>query len=130
MKTISIFLALINSLLAGLVIMYNFSVFELYEINIFGLLIESLADLSIILIGVLTWFACMRVIHTGSILIGGLYLVVLGAVSIVWTYHLAILSGHMQYHMVVFSTSLIAQGLTSLLGFVGDAGNVATPQIQ
>jgi len=117
MKTVSIFMALINSLLAGLVIMYNLSVFQLYEISIYGLLIESLADLSIIIIGALTWFSCMKAIHTGPILIGSLYLVVLGAVSIVWTYHLAVLSGHMQYYMAIFGTSLMAQGLSSLLGF-------------
>jgi hypothetical protein len=117
MKTVSIFLALINSLLAGLVIMYNLSVFRLYETGIFWLLVESLIDLSIILISALTWFACMKAIHTGSVLISGLYLVVLGAVTIVWTYHLAVLSGTIEYTMAVFGGSIMMQGLSSLLGF-------------
>ena len=81
MKTISIFLALINSLLAGLIIMYNFSVFQLYESGTSWLLIESIIDLSVIMIGAFMWFACMREIHSGPVLIGGLYLVVLGAVT-------------------------------------------------
>ena len=117
MKTISIFLALINSLLAGLIIMYNFSVFQLYESGTSWLLIESIIDLSVIMIGAFMWFACMREIHSGPVLIGGLYLVVLGAVTIVWTYHLAVLSGHMQYSMIIFGASLTAQGLASLLDF-------------
>lgn len=117
MKTVSIFLALINSLLAGLVIMYNLSVFRLYETGIFWLLVESLIDLSIILIGALTWFACMKAIHTGSVLISGLYLVVLGAVTIVWAYHLAVLCGTIEYTIAVFGGSIMIQGLSSLLGF-------------
>jgi hypothetical protein len=83
----------------------------------FWLLIESLADLSIIMIGMFTWFACMKAIYSGLVLISGLYLVVLGAVSIVWTYHLAVLSGHIEYYMAIFAGSIMAQGLASLLGF-------------
>lgn len=117
MKTVSIFLALINSLLAGLVILYNLSVFRLYGTGKFWLLAESIIDISIILISALTWIACMKAIHAGSILISGLYLVVLGAVTIVWTYHLAVLSGHIDYIMAVFGGSIMMQGLSSLLGF-------------
>jgi hypothetical protein len=117
MKTVSIFLALINSLLAGLVLTYNLSISRLYDVSMFWLLIESLADLSIIMIGMFTWFACMKAIYSGLVLISGLYLVVLGAVSIVWTYHLAVLSGHIEYYMAIFAGSIMAQGLASLLGF-------------
>jgi hypothetical protein len=117
MKTVSIFLALINSLLAGLVLTYNLSISRLYDVSMFWLLIEFLADLSIIMIGMFTWFACIKTIHSGPVLISGLYLVVLGAVSIVWTYNLAVLSGHIEYYMAVFGGSIMAQGLSSLLGF-------------
>jgi hypothetical protein len=117
MKTVSIFLALINSLLAGLILTYNLSISRLYDVSMFWLLIESLADLSIIMIGMFTWFACMKAIYSGLVLISGLYLVVLGAVSIVWTYHLAVLSGHIEYYMAIFAGSIMAQGLASLLGF-------------
>lgn len=121
MKTISIFLALINSLLAGLIIMYNLSVFQLYESGTSWLLIESLIDLSVIVVGVFMWFACVREGYSGAVLIGGLYLVVLGAVTIVWTYHLAVLSGHMQYAMIIFGASLTIQGMASLLGFSAES---------
>jgi len=117
MKTVSIFLALINSLLAGLLLMYNLSDPQSHESSTLWLLTESLAALSVIVIGALTWYACMAAMNTGPLLIGDLYLVVLGAVTIVWTYHLAVLSGHMQYYMVLFGASLMTQGLSSLLGF-------------
>jgi len=130
MKTVSIFLALINSLLAGLLLTYNLSSLPLRNPGTLWLLIESLTTLSVIMIGVLTWITCISAMNTSPLLIGGLYLVVLGAVDIVWIYHLAVLSGHMQYHMALFGASLMAQGLTSLLGFAGEAGNIATPQIQ
>ena len=117
MKTVSIFLALINSLLAGLVIMYNLSAFQFHETGALWLLIESLINLSVIIIGVLIWFTSMKETHSGPVLIGGLYLVVLGAITIVWTYHLAVLSGHMQYSMIIFGASLMTQGLASLIGF-------------
>ncbi|HSG44338.1 MAG TPA: hypothetical protein VLA72_14410 [Anaerolineales bacterium] len=126
MKTLSIFLALINSLLAGLIIMYNLSVIQLYESGTYWFLIESLIDLSVIMVGVFTWFTCMREVHSGPVLIGGLYLVVLGAVTIVWTYHLAVLSGHMQYTMVIFGVSLMAQGLSSMLGFSAESRSMTT----
>jgi len=126
MKTVSIFLALINSLLSGLVIMYNLSVFKLHEAGILWFLVESFIDLSVIMIGVLMWFACMREIHSGPVLISGLYLVVLGAVTIVWTYHLAVLSGYMEYYMAIFGASLMAQGLSSLLGFSTESRSITT----
>jgi hypothetical protein len=58
-------------------------------------------------------------------LIGGLYLVVLGSVNIVWTYHLAVMSGDMEYYMILFGGSLMMQGLSSLIGFAGKSGNTA-----
>ena len=117
MKTVSIFLALFNSLLSGLVIMYNISVFQLYESGTSWFLVKFLINLSVIVIGAYMWFACMRETHSGPVLISGLYLVVLGAIAIVWTYHLAVLSGHMQYSMIIFGASLMTQGLASLIGF-------------
>jgi hypothetical protein len=58
-----------------------------------------------------------RAVNTGPLLIGGLYLVVLGAVTIVWTYHIAVLSGDMEYYMILFGGSLMTQGTASLVGF-------------
>jgi hypothetical protein len=117
MKTVSLFLALINSLLAGLLLMYNLSSSQFHWPSALWLLAESLAALSVILIGILTWLACMITKGTGPLLIGSLFLVVLGAVTIVWMVHLAVINGHMQYPMAVFGASLMTQGITSLMGF-------------
>lgn len=117
MKTISIFLALINSLLAGLLLTYNLSSNEIHQPITVWLLSKSFAALSIVMIGILTWLASTRTTNINPLLIGGLYLVVLGAVSIVWTYHRAVLNGHMEYYMAVFGGSLMTQGIASLLGF-------------
>ena len=54
--------------------------------------------------------------NAGPLLISDLYLVVLGAVTTVWTYHLAVLSGDMEYYMAAFGGSLMTQGIASLLG--------------
>lgn len=129
MKTLSIFLALINSLLAGLLLTYTLSSNEIHQSGTLWLLAKSFAELSVVFIGVLTWLTIMKTTNPGPVLIGSLYLVVLGAVTIVWTYHLAVLNGQMQYYMAVFGASLMMQGLSSLLGFVGETGNIA-PQIQ
>ena len=117
MKTISIFLALINSLLAGLLLTYTFSSNEIRHSVTLWLLTKSFAALSVIAIGTLTWLASTRETNTNLLLIGWLYLVVLGAVTIVWTYHHAVLNGYMEYYMAVFGGSLMVQGIASLLGF-------------
>lgn len=117
MKTLSIFLALINALLAGLLLMYTLSSNEIHEANTLWLLTKSLIALSIIVIGLLTWLACMMVMSVNPLLIGGLNLVVLGAVTIVWTYHLAITRGNLDYYMALYGASLMMQGIATLLGF-------------
>jgi len=111
MKTVSILLALVNSLLAGLLLIYTLSSNEIHESGTLWLLTKSIAALTVIMIGALTWLASVRTAYTGPLLIGGLYLVVLGAVTIVWTYHLAVLSGDMEYYMVAFGGSLMMREL-------------------
>ena len=56
MKTISIFLALVNSLLAGLLIVYSLSGGEIRQVVVWWLLTKVLAGLSVIVIGALMWF--------------------------------------------------------------------------
>ena len=129
MKTISILLALVNTLVAGMLLAYTLSTREVLESGMLWLLTKSLAALSVIMIGVVTWLTSVRPVGAGPLLIGGLYLVVLGAVTIVWTYHLAVLSGDMEYYMVIFGGSLMMQGVSSLLGFSGISGNTAASQI-
>lgn len=117
MKTISTLLALVNALFAGLLLTYTLSSSEIHTAGTLWLLAKSVAPLSVILIAMLTWLVSIRAVNAGPLLIGGLYLLVLGAVTIVWTYHIAVLSGDMEYYMILFGGSLMAQGVASLLGF-------------
>jgi len=55
MKTVSIFLALINSLLAGVILLASLSGSEARDIALLWLMTKILAALGIIVIGVLTW---------------------------------------------------------------------------
>lgn len=125
MKTTSIFLALINSLLASLLLVYMLSNDGLRESFTLWLLTKSFAALSVIMIGLLTWFASTQAMsNTNPLLIGSLYLVVLGAVTIVWTYHIAVLSGIIEYYMVIYGGSLMTQGIASLAGFGGETRTI------
>ena len=128
MKTISILLSLVNSLLAGLLLTYTLSGSAIQPDTLW-LLAKSVAALSIILMGVLTWLTSTNAINSGLLLIGGLYLVVLGAVTVVWTIHRAILNGDMEYYMVIFGGSLMMQGLASLLGFSEAASSMTHGKI-
>ena len=117
MKTVSILLAIVNTLLAGLLLTHTLSTNELTQSGTIWFLTKSIAAVSVILIGIITWLASVNVVNSNPLLIGGLYLVVLGTVTIVWTYHLAVLSGDMEYYMVIYGGSLMTQGIASLVGF-------------
>ena len=120
MKTISIFLALINSLLAGLLIAFSISSGELLQTATWWSIIKVAMSMTVILLGAATWLASMRGSTVGLVFMGGVFLLVLGAVTIVWTFHLAIMNGDMEYYMVVYGGSLMIQGMSSLVGFAGD----------
>ena len=124
MKTISIFLALVNSLLAGLLLAASLAGNEIRQAVEWWLLTKILAALFVILIGVLTWLGSIRSITAGVLPLGSLFLVALGAATIVWTIHLAIMSGDMEFYMIVYGGSLMVQGMTSMIGFAGESGNM------
>jgi len=126
MKTISILLALINSLFAGLLLTYTLSSSQIYITGTLWFLIKSVAAISVIVVGILTWLIGVRAANTGLLLIGSLYLVVLGAVTLVWTYHIAVLSGDMEYYMILFGGSLMTQGVASLVGFGVESRSMTT----
>ena len=126
MKTISIFLALVNSLLAGLLIAASITGNELREAVAWWLLTKVIAALFVIAIGMLTFLGSIRSISTGVLPLGSLILVALGAATIVWTLHLALISGDMEYYMVVYGGSLMTQGMASLFGFAGESRNMTT----
>ena len=127
MKTISIFLALINTLVAGLLIAYSLSGSEIRQAAAWWTLLKTLSAFSVIVIGALTWLASMRTVRPGLISLGSLLLVALGAATIVWTLHLALVSGDAEYYMLVYGGSLIVQGASSLFGVLQEPRNsVAT----
>ena len=116
MKTISIFLALINALVAGLLIAFSLSGSEIRQVAAWWTLLKTLSALSVILIGALTWLAGMRTVNPGLMSLASLILVALGTATIVWTLHLALVTGDSEYYMLAYGGSLIVQGASSLLG--------------
>lgn len=125
MKTISIFLALMNSLAAGLLIAFSLSGAELRQAEAWWSLTKTLAAGGVLLIGVLTWLSAARDIPPPLMSLGSLFLVGIGAATMVWTWHLAVVSGDPEYYMIVYGASLIAQGMASLLDLVQEGGNSA-----
>ena len=123
MKTISIFLALINSLVAGLIIAFSLSGSEIRQAAAWWTLMKTLAAFSVIVIGALAWLASMRTVRPGLMSLGSLLLVALGTATIVWTLHLALVTGDAEYYMLVYGGSLIVQGTSSLLGVLQEPRN-------
>ena len=116
MKTISIFLALINSLLAGLLITFLLSSVD-FQVSakwwsVFRILVAS----SIILIGLLTLLDGVAHVHAGLMASSSLALVAIGTGTIAWTVHRALMSGDMKYYMIVYGGSLFVQGIALLFG--------------
>ena len=124
MKTISIFLALVNSLLAGLLIAYSLSGGEIRQVAIWWLLTKVLAGLSVIVIGALMWFGTIGNVRPGLMALSSLCLVALGAATVVWTLHLAITTGDMEYYMIMYGGSLIMQGAAAQFGYAGESRNM------
>jgi hypothetical protein len=126
MKTISIFLALINSLLAGLLIAFSLSATELRQAATWWLLVKVLAGLSVVAIGVLTWLGNFRTVRMSLMTLSSLFLVALGAATVVWTFHLGLVTGDMEYYMIVYGGSLATQGAASLFGYSSPPENFST----
>ena len=130
MKTISIFLALINSLLAGLLIMFLLSSVD-YQISpTLWSAIRIVVAASIIVIGVLSWINVLISIHPGIVALSSLFLVAVGAATVVWTFHRAQLTGDMEYYMVVYGGSLFVQGFSLLFGLAEGSSSAAQGMVQ
>ena len=125
MKTVSIFLALINSLLAGLILAFNLSPTEFTQAETWRLFTKMAAASSVILVGVLTWLESARSIRAGLMSLCSLFLVALGAAIVAWDFHLALVSGNLVFHTILYGGSLMVQGMASLFGFTGGARDVS-----
>ena len=124
MKTISIFFALINSLFAGFLIALDLSYNEIHIGTLWWSLLKLSTAALIIVIGIMVWLEVMGVVRSAPMLLGSLFLIALGPATITWAIHLALTTGNLEFHMVVFSVSLMIQGMASLLGTASESRNV------
>ncbi len=125
MKVISIFLALINSLLAGLLITFLVTSVDFRTSMAWWSMLRILLALSIIVVGILSWIEMMVHIQPGLVMLGSLFLVAIGPSTVMWAFHRATQTGHMQYYMLMYGVSLFVQGVSLLFGLTGDRNSVS-----
>jgi hypothetical protein len=116
MKTISILLALLNTLVAGLILAMSASAIELRESGALWSVIKGAAALIVIAAGALAWLDGVRPKPQVLMFASGLSMVALGSAVFVWTIHLAQVTGDMEAYMLLFGISLIVQGGASVMG--------------
>ena len=126
MKTISIFLALINTLMAGLILAFSLSPTEFRQAATWWSLTKVASACCVILIAMITWMGSVRTTNPGVMALCSLFMVALGAATIVWTFHLFLVTRDMEFYMIVYGGSLILQGIASLFGFAGDSRNITS----
>ena len=121
MKTISIFLALINLLFAGFLIALDLSYNEIHLRTLWWSLLKLSTAAMIILIGIIVWLEVTGAIRPTLVLLGSVFLIALGPSTIVWAVHVALTTGNVEVHMAIYGGSLMAQGMASLLGFAEES---------
>ena len=116
MKTISILLALVNSLAASLVVAASLPAIQILRpASSLWSVTKVTASIAVITAGILTWIAVARTKTSPNlVLVTGLFLVAIGTASAVWTIHLALVSGASKDHMFLYGGSLMAQGCASI----------------
>jgi len=120
MKTISIFLALINSLTTILLLAYTFSPEKVEKDILFWLAAKGIAGSLVIIIGIITWLDCIQPVSIKHMVLFGLFLTMLGVGSATWFVQLGLISGDMLNTLLVYGCSLTIQGITSLLSLLGE----------
>jgi len=123
-KVLSILLALVNSLVAGVILLSCISVSNLHWNGIGWLAVRVASGVLVILTGILTFRDGMDPIGPGKMLMAGLSLVLLGTGSAMWGLHLSILSGDVKNVMILFGGSLVLQGIASIVG-LRESGGIA-----
>ena len=116
MKILSILLALINSITAGLVLLSCISVSNLYWGELGWLATRIATGILVILTGIVTFRDGMQPVGPGKLLVAGLVSVLLGAASAMWGLHLSIVSGDVKNLMILFGGSLVLQGIATIVG--------------
>lgn len=119
MKTISILFALVNSLATGFVLTASLPAIQiLHPASSLWNMTKVISSMAVIVVGVLSWIAAGRATNPNLMMLAGLFLVMLGTASAVWTIHLALISGNIKEHMFLFGGSLLTQGASSLWDLV------------
>lgn len=126
MKVLSILLALVNSLAAGLVLLSCVSVSNLRWEGLGWLATRVVTGALVILVGILTFRDGAQPIGPGTMLMAGLLLILLGAGSAMWGVHLSIISGDVKNVMILFGGSMVLQGIASVVGLAQDSRNVVS----
>lgn len=116
MKVLSILLALVNSLVAGVVLLSCISVSNLRWDGLGWLAARITTGILVILAGILTLRDGVQSSAPGKMLVAGLMLVLLGTGSAMWGLHLSIISGDVKNVMILFGGSLALQGVASVVG--------------
>ena len=116
MKILSILLALINSITAGLVLLSCISVSNLHWGGLGWLATRIATGILVILTGIVTFRDGMQPVGPGKLLVAGLVSVLLGAASAMWGLHLSIVSGDVKNLMILFGGSLVLQGIATIVG--------------
>lgn len=122
MKVLSILLALVNSLIAGLVLLSCISASNLNWEGLGWLGVRVGTGILVILAGILTFRDGAQGIVPGKMLIAGLLLVLLGTGSAMWGLHLTLVSGDVKNVMILFGGSLVLQGIASIVGLQESGG--------
>ncbi|HEX9332867.1 MAG TPA: hypothetical protein VF896_13325 [Anaerolineales bacterium] len=125
MKTISIFLALINSLLAGLLITFLISSTDFQLSAPWWSVARILIALSVIMIGMLTLVDSMVYVRPSLTGLSSVALVAIGAGTVVWTFQRAQITGDMEYYMIIYGGSLFVQGIALLFGTSQNLGKTS-----
>jgi hypothetical protein len=124
MKVLSILLAVVNSLVAGLVLLSCVSTSNLSWDGLGWLAVRVATGVLVILAGILTFRDGTQGIGPGRMLATGLLLVLLGTGSTMWGVHLSIVNGDIKNVMIIFGGSLVLQGIASIVG-LQESGNMA-----
>ena len=122
MKVLSILLALVNSLIAGLVLLSCISVSNLQWDGLGWLAIRVVTGTAVILTGALTFRDGTQGVGPEKMLAAGLLLVLLGTGSAMWGLHLSLVSGDVKNVMILFGGSLVLQGIASIVGLQASGG--------
>ena len=124
MKVLSILLALVNTLAAGMVLLSCVPLSSPSRDGLGWLATRVATGVAVIVIGALTFRDGAKPLGPGVMLMAGLALILLGTGSAMWGLHLSILSGDVKNVMILFGGSLVLQGIASVTG-LRETGNLA-----